>query len=422
LLDHAATAYCGEPERDVPGSPENNLLAKKHGACSKVSPLPPWPIFDEDELAAADRVLRSGMVNYWTGDECRQFEKEFAAYHDVAHGVALSNGTLALELALRVLNVGDGDEVIVTPRSYFASASCIVLAGAKPVFVDVDEVSQNITATTIELAITERTKAIIAVPLAGWPCDMPAIMELAGRHNLSVIEDCAQAHGARIDGSLVGTFGDVATFSFCQDKIMSTAGEGGMLLTNDQSLWSAAWSFKDHGKSWARVHANDHPPLGFRWLHESVGSNWRMTEIQGAIGRLQLTKLGGWVEKRRSNAARLATGLKDIAALRIPSPAKREHPSYYKFYAFVRPERLRSGWDRDRILNALEAEGVPGWAGSCPEIYREKAFASQDYPILTVAKKLGETSMMLPVHPTLEESDIDDMITAVRKVFLHAGH
>jgi dTDP-4-amino-4,6-dideoxygalactose transaminase len=220
---------------------------------------------------------------------------------------------------------------------------------------------------------------------------------------------------------LVGTFGDVATFSFCQDKIMSTAGEGGILLTNDKALWSAAWSFKDHGKSWERVHANDHPPLGFRWLHESFGSNWRMTEIQGAIGRLQLMKLDGWVEKRRSNAARLATGLKDVAALRIPSPAKREHPSYYKFYAFVRPERLRSGWDRDRILNALEAEGVPGWSGSCPEIYREKAFTGQNYPVLPVAKKLGETSMMLPVHPTLEESDIDDMITAVRKVFDNAS-
>jgi dTDP-4-amino-4,6-dideoxygalactose transaminase len=366
-----------------------------------MNPLPPWPKYDDDEFAAADRVLRSGKVNYWTGDECRQFEREFADYHGVNHAVALANGTLALELALHILGIGDGDEVIVTPRSYFASASCIVLAGARPVFVDVDENTQNITAETIEPAITKRTKAIIAVHLAGWPCDMPAIMELARRHKLFVIEDCAQAHGARIDESLVGSFGNLAAFSFCQDKIMSTAGEGGMLLTNDESLWSAAWAFKDHGKSWERVHSNDHPPLGFRWVHESIGSNWRMTEIQGAIGRLQLNKLERWVEKRRANAESLATGLARIPALRVPLPSTREFHSYYKFYSFVKAERLRSDWDRDRILSELDAEGCPGWSGSCPEIYREKAFAKLDHPRLPTAKKLGETSMMLPVHPTL---------------------
>ena len=383
-------------------------------------PLSPWPVFDEDELAAADRVLRSGKVNYWTGAECRQFEKEFAAYHDVAHGIALANGTLALELALRVLNVGDGDEIIVTPRSYFASASCIVLAGAKPVFVDVDEVSQNITAETIKLAITERTKAIIVVHLAGWPCDMPAIMELARCHNLSVIEDCAQAHGARINGQVVGSFGTISAFSFCQDKIMSTAGEGGMLLTNDKALWSAAWSYKDHGKSWDRVYAKDHPP-GFRWLHQEFGSNWRMTEIQGAVGRIQLSKLGNWIARRRENAARLAAGIKQIKALRVPLPSEAEYHAYYKFYAFVRPELLRPEWTRDRILVALEAEGIPAMSGSCPEIYREQAFSSESYPALPVAKSLGETSLMFPVHPTLAETEIDNMVAALQKVMACAA-
>jgi dTDP-4-amino-4,6-dideoxygalactose transaminase len=386
-----------------------------------MNPLPPWPEFDEDEVAAAERVLRSGKVNYWTGDECRHFEREFAAYHGVSHAVALANGTLALELALHVLGIGAGDEVIVTPRSYFASASCVVLAGATPVFVDVDENSQNITAETIEPAITKRTRAIIVVHLAGWPCDMPAIMELARRRKLFVIEDCAQAHGAQIDGSPVGSFGDLAAFSFCQDKIMSTAGEGGMLLTNDESLWSAAWSFKDHGKSWERVHADDHPKLGFRWLHESTGSNLRMTEIQGAIGRLQLKKLDGWVQKRRSNANSLAKGLHDVSALRIPIPSAREYHAYYKFYTFVRPQRLRSAWDRDRILTALDAEGCPGWSGSCPEIYRENAFAEQNFPVLPVAKSLGETSMMLPVHPTLGNSEIAQMVTVMRNVFEQAS-
>ena len=378
--------------------------------------LAPWPKFSGDEMNAVRRVLASGRVNYWTGTECREFEREFADYHGVRHAVALANGTLALELALKVVGIGKGAEVIVTPRSYFASASSIVLAGARPVFADVDADSQNLTVDSITAVMTPRTKAILPVHLAGWPCNMPAIMELAQKHDLRVIEDCAQAHGARIDGQLVGSFGDVAAFSFCQDKIMSTAGEGGMLLTNDQSLWSAAWSFKDHGKSWERVHANDHPPLGFRWLHDSFGSNWRMIEIQGAIGRLQLKKLVGWVEKRRSNAERLAVGLQDIGALRIPLPSTRAYHSYYKFYAFVRPERLRPEWTRDRILVALEAEGIPGLSGSCPEIYREEAFSSEGYPTLPVARVLGETSLMLPVHPTLAESEIDDMVAALQKV------
>ena len=401
------------------GKKTMNVLAIDRGKPVRSAPLSPWPIYDEDEVAAAEQVLRSGKVNYWTGDECRQFESEFAEYHGVAHGIALANGTLALELALRVLNVGAGDEVIVTPRSYFASASCIVLAGAIPVFVDVDEDSQNFTAGSIESAITERTKAIIAVHLAGWPCDMPAIMELARRHDLFVIEDCAQAHGARIDGQIVGSFGDLSAFSFCQDKIMTTAGEGGMLLTNDETYWKDAWSFKDHGKSWERVHASDHPP-GFRWLHEGIGSNWRLTEIQAAIGRLQLRKLEQWVTQRRANVLLLNEAFKDLGAFRLTLPPENVHHAYYKYYAFVRPERLRSNWSRDRILAALQAEGIPGWSGSCPEIYLEKAIARKGQAVLPVARALGETSIMLPVHPTLSRADMEDIITAVCKVMRNA--
>ena len=394
-------------------------LALGGGPKVRSTPLPPWPHYDEDQVEAATRVLRSGKVNQWTGDECRRFEDEFAAYHGVAHAVALANGTLALELGLRVLGIGPGDEVIVTPRSFFASASSIVLAGADPVFADVDETSQVITAESIAAVITPRTKAIMPVHLAGWPCDMPAIMELARERGLKVIEDCAQAHGARIDGQLVGSFGDVAAFSFCQDKIITTAGEGGMLLTNDRSLWSAAWSFKDHGKSWDRVHAADHPP-GFRWLHEGFGSNWRMIEIEATIGRIQLERLDGWVAARRANADRLTAGLADLPALRTTAPPPDVFHAFYKYYAFVRPERLKPGWDRDTILAALVAEGIPGMSGSCPEIYREKAFADRSFPVLPVAEELGRTSLMLQVHPTLEAADIDDMIGAVRKVMAHA--
>ena len=375
----------------------------------------PWPFYDEDERAAADRVLRSGKVNYWTGVECRIFEEEFAAYHGVKHAIALANGTLALELALRVLGVGEGDEVIVTPRSYFATASCVVQVGANPVFAEIDRDSQNITASTIEQEITPKTKAIIPVHLAGWPCDMPAIMDLAQRHGIKVIEDCAQAHGARFNGDAVGSFGDLAAFSFCQDKIMTTAGEGGMLLTNNSALWQQAWEFKDHGKSWERVHADDHP-LGFRWLHESFGSNWRLTEIQGAIGRIQLRKLDGWVKARRANADRLRDELSDLSVLRIPEPASHEHHAYYKFYAFVRPERLKHDWSRDRILTAMHEKGIPGLSGACPEIYRERAFSGQDHEVLPIARELGETSIMFMVHPTLESADIDNVISVTRAV------
>lgn len=394
-------------------------LAVEGGRPVRSAPLAPWPVYSPNEVQAAVTALETGRVNYWSGQECKLFEKEFAKYHGVKYGVALANGTLALELALRVLGIGPGDEVIVTPRSYFASVSSVVLTGATPVFADIDRDSQNITAESIVPHLSRRTKAIIPVHLAGWPCDMPAIMSLADQHGLCVIEDCAQAHGARIDDRPVGSFGDVAAFSFCQDKIMSTAGEGGMLITDDEALWEAAWSFKDHGKSFERVHAIDHPP-GFRWLHEGFGSNWRLTEIQGAIGRLQLEMLDSWVEARRRNARLLMSGIGDLNALRIAVPSEREFHAYYKCYAFVEPNRLGSGWSRDRILEALQAEGVPGLSGSCPEIYREQAFGEGDYPTLPVARELGESSLMMPVHPTLTEADIDDMIAAVRKVLFAA--
>ena len=395
-------------------------LAIDGGSPVRKAPLAAWPKFSEEEVSLSRRILESGKVNYWTGEECRAFETEFAAYLGLSHAVALANGTLALELALRVLGIGKGDEVIVTPRSYFASASSVVLAGATPVFAEVDRDTQNITAATIEPLIGRRTKAILVVHLAGWPCHMSDVMEVARAHNLRVIEDCAQAHGASFNGKPVGSFGDIGCFSFCQDKIMSTAGEGGMLVTRDKELWPRAWSFKDHGKSWQRVYRDDHPH-GFRWLHDGFGSNYRMTEIQGGIGRIQLKLLDEWIGKRRQNAAQLVAALSTIPALRVPVPSEREFHSYYKFYAFVNAEALQSGWSRDRILVSLEAEGIPGWSGSCPEIYREKAFRGTGHDRLPIARELGETSMMLPVHPTLSGDEIEDIIAAVHKVMVKAS-
>jgi dTDP-4-amino-4,6-dideoxygalactose transaminase len=381
-----------------------------------------WPYFAEDEVQAAAAVLRSGKVNQWTGEEVERFQEEFAASCGVKHAIALANGSVALELALSTLGIGPGDEVIVTPRTFIASASCAVLQGAIPVFADVDCESQNITAEPIRKVLSPKTKAIIVVHLAGWPCDMDAIMDLARQHNLKVIEDCAQAHGARYKGKPVGSFGHVAAFSFCQDKIMTTGGEGGMLLTDDDAVWSSSWAFKDHGKSYESVHHKKHPN-GFRWLHDSFGTNWRLTEMQAAIGRVQLRKLEKWVEIRRRNAAILTERFSKLEALRLTIPPPEIFHSYYKYYAFVRPERLKAGWDRDRIMNKIVAEGIPCFSGSCSEIYLEKAFTDSDFrqkERLPVARELGETSLMFLVHPTLSEEGMHVTADAVERALAEA--
>lgn len=380
--------------------------------------MEPWPHFEADEIDAAAAVLRSGKVNYWTGPDGTTFEQAFAKAFDTAHAVAVANGTLALDLALCALGVGAGDEVVVTPRSFLASASCVVTAGAKPVFADVDPVSQNVTAASIEPVLTSRTRAVICVHLAGWPCDMDPIVELCRAHGVAIIEDVAQAHGARYKGRLAGALGDVAAFSFCQDKIMTTGGEGGMLSTDDEDLWKRAWSYKDHGKSWDAVCRKDHPP-GFRWLHESFGTNWRMTGMQAAIGLRQLEKLPAWLERRRRHARFLNDAFQDLPAIRTTLPPDDIDHAYYKFYAFVRPQRLKAGWDRDRIMATVLARGFPCFSGICPEIYLEEAFdrsGLRPEQRLPVARDLGETSLMLMVHPTLSDDSVARMAEAVTDV------
>jgi dTDP-4-amino-4,6-dideoxygalactose transaminase len=380
----------------------------------------PWPYFEADEIEAAAAVLRSGKVNYWTGQEGRLFETEFAQAVGAKHAICVANGTVALELALQALGIGPGDEVITTSRTFIASASCIAMRRARPVCVDVDPDSQNITAETIRRAITPRTKAIIAVHLAGWPCEMDDILRVAAEYDLRVIEDCAQAQGATYKGRAVGSLGDVAAFSFCQDKIMTTAGEGGMLTTNSSELWERAWSFKDHGKNYDAVYNREHGE-GYRWLHESFGTNWRMTEMQSALGRVALAKVSRWVENRRRHADMLTNALRDMPGLRIPVPADGIYHAYYKYYAFVRPEMLRDGWNRDAILQAIKAEGVPCFVGSCSEIYLEKAFiARRKHPRLPVAKMLGETSLMFLVHPTLSDEHIAITYRAIENVMAKA--
>ena len=387
------------------------------------TPFSPWPSFTQQEADAVSRVVLSNKVNYWTGTEGREFEKEFASWADSEYAIALGNGTLALDIALKALNVGAGDEVITTPRTFLASASSIVTAGAAPVFADVDLNSQAITAESIKAVLTPKTKAVIVVHLAGMPAEMDEIMALSREHNFYVIEDCAQAHGAKYKGKSVGSIGHVGAWSFCQDKIMTTGGEGGMVTTNSKELWSKMWSYKDHGKSFDAIYNREHPP-GFRWLHESFGTNWRMTEMQAAIGRIQLTRMSDWTAKRQAYGTQLDKAASSFNCVRLVEVPEYSEHAEYKHYMFIKPEYLAEGWDRDRIVNTIVERGVPCFQGSCSEVYLEKAFDNTPWrptKRLPNAVELGETSIMFLVHPTLTEAEIAKTTQVMKEVFTLAG-
>ncbi|WP_461458235.1 DegT/DnrJ/EryC1/StrS family aminotransferase [Parasphingorhabdus sp.] len=375
-------------------------------------------------MESVSRVIETGKVNYWTGQEGRRFETEFAKLCGVNQAVALANGTLALDLALKALGIGPGDEVIVTPRTFIASVSSVVNAGAAPVFADVNRDSGNIDPTTIEAVISKKTKAMIPVHLAGWPCDMAGITALAKAHRLYVIEDCAQAHGAKIGDKMVGSMGDIGAWSFCQDKIMSTGGEGGMVTTNSENLWSKMWSYKDHGKSWDAVYNREHQP-GFRWLHESFGTNWRMLEVQAAIGRIQIERLEDWTKRRNLIARAISQKLEHFSdAVRVPKPDHNATHAYYRLYAYVKPQGLKSGWHRDRIVAEINEIGFPAFQGSCSEVYMEKAFDDTGFRPsrrLPVARELGETSLMFLTHPTITDKDLDAYCNAIEQVMERAS-
>jgi dTDP-4-amino-4,6-dideoxygalactose transaminase len=399
------------------------------------TPFSTWPSFTLEEADAVARVVLSNKVNYWTGTECREFEKEFASWCGVQYAVALANGTLALDVALKALEIGPGDEVVVTPRTFIASISCVVNAGAVPVFADVEADSGNLSARTIAAVLSTRTRAVVCVHLAGWPCDMDPIMALAAQHDFKVIEDCAQAHGALYKGRPVGSIGHVGAWSFCQDKNMTTGGEGGMVTTNDQTLWRAMWSFKDHGKSYEAVYERQHP-RGFKWLHENFGTNWRMMELQAVIGRIQLKRIYSWSDARAKNASAIWAASSEFAALRVPlvrcascSGGCKAYGlacvhAHYKCYVYVRSEYLAFGWSRDRIVEAINAEGVPCYQGSCSEVYLERAFDNTGWrpsQRLPEARKLGETSLMFLVHPTLTDAEISKTCSVIKKVMSQAS-
>lgn len=378
----------------------------------------PWPSFTQEEADAVSQVLLSNKVNYWTGQECREFEKEFAQFAGTQYAVALANGTVALDVALKALGIGAGDDVIVTSRTFLASASSIVTAGANPIFADVEMDSQNISRRTIEAVLTPNTKAIICVHLAGWMCDMDPIMQLAKEKGLYVIEDCAQAHGAMYKGKSAGSIGHIGAWSFCQDKIMTTGGEGGMVTTNDEKLWKKMWSYKDHGKNFDSIYNKQHPP-GFRWLHDSFGTNWRMMEMQAVIGRIQLKKMSKWTAQRNANMEKIYAAFADSPYFTVHRPSDDYVHAAYKCYVQVNTDALPEGWSRDRIMTEINAEGVPCFSGSCSEVYLEHAFDDTPWrpkERLKNAQKLGETSLMFLVHPTLTENNIQTTKDVIQQV------
>jgi hypothetical protein len=379
-----------------------------------------WPVFSDEMIQNVSNVLKSGKVNQWTGNKVFDFEKKFCKYFNVKHSVAVFNGSVAIALCLKTLGLKVGDEVIVTARTFIASASEINMCGCTPIFADVDYTSQNITLETIRKVVTINTKAVILVHLAGWPCDVEEIVDWCHANNIYVIEDCAQSHGAKYNERYLGTFGDINAWSFCQDKIITTGGEGGMVTTNNTQLYLKAWSFKDHGKNYDKIF-NQIPvqppnPGMFRWVHDSLGTNWRMTEMQASIGLDALDNLEEWINIRRHNAQIFNNTFENLPIVRLTIPSKKCYHAYYKYYCFVRPQYLKDGITRNDLIAKINEMGIPCLQGTCGEVYKEKAY-SLDLN-LTITKELSETSLMLLVDPTFNSATINEIAQKIRALLI----
>ena len=380
-----------------------------------------WPEFDDEQIAKVSSTLKSGKVNYWTGNEGKNFETDFSNWCGIKHSLTMANGTVSLVAAYKALGLSQGDEFITTPRSFIATTSAGVLLGAKPVFADIDLDSGNITADFIAPLITKKTKLISVVHLAGWPANMIEICELAKSHNIKVVEDCAQAHGAMINNKNVGTFGDISSWSFCQDKIISTGGEGGMLSTNNKNIFEEIRSYRDHGKNFDAL-TRFSSSREFKYIHESFGTNYRLSEMQSCIGRIQLRKLKSWTERRTQNAKILIETLKELRNIRIPLPKDNFKHAWYKFYVYINNGSISDGWSRNRIIDEINSKGFPAFSGSCSEIYLEKSFENFDieFERLSNAKKLGEESLMFLVHPTISFISMEEYAKTIKKILLMA--
>jgi dTDP-4-amino-4,6-dideoxygalactose transaminase len=382
------------------------------------------------QINNVSKILKKNKTNYWTGLEGKNFEREFSNYHNTKYSVAVSNGSIALEIALKALNLKKTDTVLVTPRSFIISASCVLNLGLKPIFADVDD-NGNLSIEGIKEAYNKNVKAIILVHLNGLSCDLDPILKFVKKNKIYLIEDCSQAHGAVYKNKKVGSFGDISTWSFCQDKIISTGGEGGMISTNNKNLWLKIWSLKDHGKNYQRVFDKKHK-TGFRWLHDDLGSNYRMTEMQAVIGREQLKSLDQQIKKRNIIANLYLNGLKNFYQndiIKKPDfkcetcPLKQTVKKcnkckhvFYRLNLFVNQKKI----NQTKLIEKINKNKIECNMGSCPEIYREKIFKKLKlYPKkrLQNAKLLGETSIMFPINPNKEIKKIKQEIKVIGKIF-----
>lgn len=371
-----------------------------------------WPYHSDDEVEAVAAVLRSGRTNYWSVNSHGQaFEQEFAKFHGPGvQALAVTNGTAALELALHALGIapeqgwsGQLAEVIVPCRTFMATASAVVNSGYQPVLADIDAETLNVTVDTLEARRTEYTRAVIVVHWAGLPCDMPAICAWAKKHGILVIEDCAHAHGATLQGHHelpVGIWGAIGCYSFCVGKIMSTGGEGGMVVTRDAAMHKRMAAYRDHGR-YQMMGSKD--MTAFEWTVEEFGSNLRMTEMQSAIGRIQLRKLKGWVERRRDIA--------EFYDYLLGQKVRRPGHSFYLYLAQID--------NRDEVLERLLSKDIPARIGGCPNIGREAVFKGRA-ALCPVADEVGKHILSLPIYPTMTDAEVRHVAEAVKNELVRA--
>tara|TARA_B100000767_G_C19747383_1_gene529176 strand:- start:627 stop:1799 length:1173 start_codon:yes stop_codon:yes gene_type:complete len=360
-----------------------------------------WPNFSKNLISKVGRILSSGKINYIDGPYGKKFEKEFSKFVGNRYSIAICNGTAALEVAIKSLKLAKNSEIIVPSRSFFASAACIVNTGHIPIFADVDLLTQNISLDDIKKKISKRTKAIICVHLAGLPCNMHDIKKLANKNKIKIIEDCSQAHGASIDNMQVGSFGDVSTWSFCNDKIISTLGEGGMISTNKKIIYDFCKTYINHGS----VLQNNKNSEKFIYNKDYFGTNLRITEIQSIAGLEQLKDLRKvQIKRERMSKDYFHVTSKYQNYIYSYFPLKNIKCAWYRFYFFLKTDMKEYQKIRFKIIKNLKKNDLKCFTGSCPEIYLEKSFKKlKNFKVrrLINSKILGETSIALDINHTL---------------------
>jgi dTDP-4-amino-4,6-dideoxygalactose transaminase len=381
-----------------------------------------WPYVSKQEHKIVSDVLKSNKLNYWTGLQCKSFEKEFSSFFGKKYGVSVCNASVALDISLRSLNLPQGSEIIVTPRSYVSSASCVLNNNLKPIFADIDINSQNLSPKSIEKKINKKTKAIILVHLSGYPCEMDKIVKIAKKNKILIIEDCSQSHGAKYRNKFTGSFGDIAIWSFCNDKIMNTLGEGGMICVNNEKIYKKIWSLKDCGKNLDKIMNKASNKFDFKWVHDSQGTNLRMTEVQAAVGRYQLRQLNNSIKIRQRNASIIYRALKNSKIAIIPKIPTYISHSFYRCYVLLDKKKINNKWSKTKMIKYLNSSGIECNSGSCPEIYREGVFKKFNGRIKARnnARSINQSTISFKVHPTISLKNMKIKSKKINEIFSKA--